>query len=261
MNRDAFWLSPPAQLALAPDEVHVWRASLALSEPEVAALLPLLSADEQQRANAYCRSELRAAFVAARGRLRLLLGRYLRVAPANVQLVYNVHGRPELPAATEGQRLNFNLSHSGSVVLYAFAWQRQVGVDVERPGRRLEFEALASRFFSARETEALRALPESARRAAFFRCWTRKEAFIKATGRGLSYGLSRFDVSVGPDEPARLLRAAWDDPRGWSLCDLPAGPDYAAAIAVEGSDWTLHAWQWSDAPDEPRGPVADRPVR
>ncbi len=261
MNSDAFWLSPPAQPALGPDEVHVWRASLDLSEPQVDALVPLLSDDERQRTDAYCRPELRTAFVAARGRLRLLLGRYLGLAPDQVRFVYNVHGRPELPAESGRVRLNFNLSHSGSVVLYAFAWRRQVGVDVERPGRRLEFEALAGRFFSARETAALRALPDADRRAAFFRCWTRKEAFIKATGRGLSYGLSRFDVTLGPHEPAGLLRAEWDDPGQWSLRDLPTGPDYAAAIAVEGSDWLLRAWQWFDTLAELRGPVADRPQR
>jgi 4'-phosphopantetheinyl transferase len=260
MNRDPFWLSPPSHLALGPDEVHVWRASLELTEAQVDALIPLLAADEQHRADGYCRAELRTAFVAARARLRLLLGQYLRIAPVEVQFVYNVHGRPELSPEMGCERLNFNLSHSGTVVLYAFAWQRQVGVDVERPGRRLEFESIAGRFFSAHETNALTALPESERRAAFFRGWTRKEAFIKATGRGLSYGLGRFDVSLAPHEPARLLRADWDDPRAWTLRDLPAGLGYAAALAVEGGDWTLRAWQWPDASAEQHRPMAGHPM-
>ena len=245
MSSDKDWFAPPAPLALAADEVHVWRAALDVPEAHAAALVPLLSSDEQHRAGDYCREQLRRAFVVARGRLRALLGRYLGMEPGAVPLVYNLHGRPELPAGLHPGRLRFNLSHSGGVVLYAFAWQRQVGVDVEQPGRRIDFESLAGRFFSARESAELAALPADQRRAAFFRCWTRKEAFIKATGRGLSYGLSRFDVSLAPGEPARLLRAESDDPRLWSLCDLRAGPGYAAALAVEGSGWTLRTWQWS----------------
>jgi 4'-phosphopantetheinyl transferase len=209
--------------------------------------MPFLSADEQRRAGNYGRPELQWAFVVARGRLRILLGRYLRLEPVAVRFVYNAHGRPELPAELDGTRLRFNLSHSGNVVLYAFASQRQVGVDVEQSGRRVDFEALAGRFFSPRENDDLAALPAAERRAAFFRCWTRKEAFIKATGRGLSYGLKRFDVSLAPGKPARLLRAESDDPSRWSLDELPVGSGYAAAVAVEGSRWTLRTWQWPEA--------------
>jgi 4'-phosphopantetheinyl transferase len=248
MNSDLDWLSPPPDLVLAADEVHVWRSPLDVPEAHAARLLPLLSADEQRRAGDYCRAQLRQAFVVARGRLRTLLGRYLAVAPGEVRLVYNAHGRPELPPELGQARLRFNLSHSGAVVLYAFTWDRQVGIDVEQPGRRLDFEPLARRFFSSRENHDLAALAECERRAAFFRCWTRKEAFIKATGRGLSYGLSRFDVSLAPGGPARVLRAESDDPRAWSLRDLAVGPDYAAALAVERNDWTLRAWQWPDEP-------------
>jgi 4'-phosphopantetheinyl transferase len=249
MSSDRFWAIPPEEIALASGEVHVWRASLDMPAVEAERLLPLLSADEQRRAGDYARPELRRAFLVARGVLRTLLGRYLGLKADEVRLAYNAHGRPELGPELRGAELRFNLSHSGSVVLYAFTRNREVGIDVERPGRRLEFEPLARRFFSPHEAETLLALPDAERRAAFFRCWTRKEAFIKATGRGLSYGLSRFDVSLGPNEPARLLRAAFDDPSAWSMRDLPAGTDYAAALVVEGHAWTLRAWQWGGAED------------
>lgn len=251
MSSDRFWAPLPHDLTLAREEVHVWRAGLDMAPPDAERLLPLLSADEQRRAEAYCRPELRRAFLVARGLLRTLLARYLATTPDQVNLIYNAHGRPELGPELGQAELNFNLSHSGSVVLYAFARNRQLGVDVERPGRRLDFEPLARRFFSTHEVDDLLALPDSERRAAFFRCWTRKEAFIKATGRGLSYGLGRFDVSLRPDQPARLLRAESDDPSIWSMRDLPAGPGYAAALVVQGSAPPLRAWQWDTADERP----------
>jgi 4'-phosphopantetheinyl transferase len=245
MTNDAFWNPPPPALALAPDEVHVWRSWLDLPESAIAGLLQVLSPDEQRRAAAYCQEKDRRASIVGRAVLRTLLGAYLDLPPDQVEFIYNPHGRPELSAQFAGGRLKFNLSHSGDLVLHAFAWDRQVGIDVERPGRQLQFESIAHRFFSHAENEAFAALPESARREAFFRCWTRKEAFIKATGRGLSYGLGRFDVTLSPDQPPQLLRAEDDAPTNWSLLDLPAAPHYAAALAVEATDWSLRAWQWT----------------
>lgn len=247
MTNDAFWNTPPSDLTLAPDEVHAWRTSLDLPEAAIAELREVLSPDEQRRAAAFRQPKDRRASIVGRALLRTLLGTYLNVPPQAVQFIYNPQGRPELPPELAGGRLKFNLSHSGDLVLHAFAWDRQVGIDVERPGRQLEFESIAHRFFSRAENEAFAALPESERRDAFFRCWTRKEAFIKGTGRGLSYGLGRFDVTLAPAEAARLLRAEDDDPSRWSLCDLPAGSDYAAALAVEGVDWSLRAWEWRGA--------------
>lgn len=242
-SSDPFWNPPPPGLSLAPDEVHAWRASLDRPESELEALEDVLAPDERSRAARFRQAKDRSASIVGRSLLRTLLGRYLGVAPQSLAFVYNAHGRPELPAAPEAGRLRFNLSHSGSLVLLAFARERQVGIDVERPGRPLHFESIAGRFFSAAETAALFALPEPERRAAFFRCWTRKEAFIKGTGHGIAYGLDRFDVTLRPDEPARVLRAERDDAALWSLCDLPAGPGYAAALAVEGGAWSLRAWQ------------------
>jgi 4'-phosphopantetheinyl transferase len=246
MTSDAFWNLPPPELALGPDEVHVWRSRLDLPESAIADLLQVLSLEEQRRAARYYQSKDRRASIVGRGVLRKLLGVYLGIPAQTVEFIYNPHGRPELSAELAGGRLKFNLSHSGELVLHAFAWDRDVGIDVERPGRQLEFEALARRFFSRAENAALSLLPEAERRAAFFRCWTRKEAFIKATGRGLSYGLGRFDVTLAPDQPPRLLRAEYDDPANWSLRDLPAAGDYAAALAVESVGWSLRAWHFTD---------------
>jgi 4'-phosphopantetheinyl transferase len=140
--------------------------------------------------------------------------------------------------------LRFNLSHSGSTALYAVACQREVGIDLERIEPKLA-DDIAEKFFSRNEVATLRSLPSSARLQAFFNCWTRKEAYVKARGAGLQISLRSFDVSLAPDEQAAFLS---EGQFGWSLRALRLDPDYAAAIAVEGKDWQLRLWQWQIAP-------------
>ncbi|MGH2369197.1 MAG: 4'-phosphopantetheinyl transferase family protein, partial [Chloroflexota bacterium] len=147
--------------------------------------------------------------------------------------------------------VRFNVSHSAELAIVAVARGRDVGVDVERLRGDLEVEQLAARYFSTEEAAAIRAAPPAVRHRRFFACWTRKEAFVKARGQGLSLAFDQFTVSVEPDAPAALLRTRWDarEAGRWALRDLAAGGGYAAAIAVEGGGWQLHCWQWpADAP-------------
>jgi 4'-phosphopantetheinyl transferase len=243
---ETVWFPPPADLALPGDEVHVWRASLDLPASHVQDLQHTLAADELNRAARFHFQRDRRHFIVARGLLRAILGRTLGVAPGQLCFCYSPHAKPAL-AITPGQEpVNFNLSHSGGLVLYALTRRRQIGIDLERIRADLEIEPIAARFFSRREYTVLRALPGSVRLEAFFNCWTRKEAYIKARGEGLSLPLDRFDVSLVPGEPATLLSTR-DDPQEatrWSLRALSPGPGYVAALAVEGRGWRLKCWQW-----------------
>ena len=226
--------------------MHVWRAYLNQGEATRRALWDTLADDERERAaRFYFRSD-RESFVVARGALRDILGRYLGVPPARVRFSYTRYGKPVLEGGAGRGALQFNASHSHRVALYAVTRSRPVGVDVELVCERNASRDVAERFFSAREVAALRALPAAARTAAFFNCWTRKEAYIKALGEGLSHPLHAFTVSLAPGSPAALL-ATDGDPAGasrWSLAELSPGPRYAGALAVEGAPPTLRRWRW-----------------
>ena len=242
MLNEAAWPAPPRRPSLDDRSVHVWRAELDVGDTGTARFAATLSADERLRAARFHFARDRDRFTVGRGVLRSLLGGYLGVAPAALAFAYGDHGKPALV----GGGLHFNVSHSAGVALYAVARAREVGVDVE--GHRADFATaeIAERFFSPAERAALRALPVEARCAAFFACWTRKEAYIKARGVGLSLALDAFDVSLAPGEPAALL-ATRDDPGArdrWSLQALDPGPDLAGAVVAEGRDWALSCWRW-----------------
>jgi len=241
---DTVWQLPTAELWLPRDEVHVWRVSL--DQPQrLAELEALLAPDERQRAARLRFKEDRDHFVIARGSLRRLLGKYLNLNPADLDFSYSAYGKPLLDISLSGD-LRFNLSHSHGLALLAFARGRDLGIDVEFVRRDVDAEQIAEHFFSPAEAACLRALPADKKVEAFFNCWTRKEAFVKARGEGLSLPLDQFDVSLAPGEPAALLsRQTAVDISRWSLIDLFAGERYKAALVVEGRDWRLCCWQWT----------------
>jgi 4'-phosphopantetheinyl transferase len=238
------WLDSPARPSLADGEVHVWRSHLERDERTVQSLLELLSPEERARASRYYFQKDRTHSVVARGTLRVVLGRYLDLAPRRLRFTYNLYGKPALSGEVDDGRLRFNVSHSHGLALFAVASGREIGVDVEQV--RADFASLevAERFFSPAEVSGLRALPPDARTSAFFNCWTRKEAYIKARGVGLSHPLDRFTVSLGSDEPISLSA---DDEEGaaahWSLVELLPAEGYRAALAVEGGLALLRCWQ------------------
>jgi 4'-phosphopantetheinyl transferase len=244
------WNSAPAQmLTMELDEAHVWRASLLQSRQETARLRQLLTPDEQSRADRFHFQKDRDHFIVARGILRSLLGRYLEVEPGRLRFEYSSYGKPRLSKEFDGGALRFNLSHSHERVLYAFARGRELGVDIEYLRQDFACEEIARRFFSPREVAAFCSLPVSQRTEAFFHCWTRKEAYVKALGEGLSVPLDEFDVSLLPGEPAALLsnRRRPQEVARWSLQTLDVASVYAAALAVEGHDWQLKYWDWPRA--------------
>ena len=242
------WLSPIPDMELPPDAVHVWRTATEVPESRVAALHGLLAPDERARADRFIFEADRRRYIVARGVLRTLLGRYLRVEPATLVFRYGAHDKPSLAETPGGRDVRFNLSHSYGWALHAFAVGREVGVDVERIRPETDITGVAEYSFSPAEVASLRSVPEGQRREAFFNCWTRKEAFIKAHGEGISLGLSRFDVTLRPGEPAALLRFDQDPAEAarWSMRALDAGAGYKAALAVEGEGWDLKCWHYPD---------------
>lgn len=239
------WFSAPADLQLRIGDVHVWRSRLDQPDYKVKAFNQLLDPDELRRAARFRFERDRSNFVVARGILRSLLSTYLSLPAAEFHFNYGRFGKPELTETAGVASLGFNISHAHQLALFVFAWRRKVGVDVEYMCRNVSHEEVAGSVFSSREIEALRTLPADQRAQGFFNCWTRKEAYIKARGEGVSLPLDQFDVSLNPGEPAALLGTAFDPPDAgrWSLRELCPGPGYAAAIAVEGNDWNLSTWQ------------------
>ncbi|MFN8492894.1 MAG: 4'-phosphopantetheinyl transferase superfamily protein [Caldilineaceae bacterium] len=246
MSITAFsWQPAPDALLLPANEVHVWRMPLDWPAAQVAQLRRYLNSEEQQRADRFHFPQHRAHYTAARAVLRILLGRYLQVAPQAVSFTYNAYGKPALGTADTQPQLHFNVSHSGALALYAFTYNRPVGVDVEQMRANVDFLGLSKQVFSAQEQQLFRMLPPAQIMDAFYNGWTRKEAFIKAKGMGLSLPLEQFDVTMTPGEPARLCATAFDpaDVNRWSMTELAPGEGYKGALVVEGSHWVLQCWQ------------------
>jgi 4'-phosphopantetheinyl transferase len=241
------WLPSPDDLQLPDEEVHVWRARLDLPAAELEQLHRVLSPDEQQKAARFHFEKDRQHYTVGRGFLRTILGRYLTLGPGDLRFSYNSFGKPNLAWNCGNPPLRFNLAHSHGMALFAFNRRRELGIDLEsiRPDRATE--EIAERFFAVAEVAALRSLPLEARVRAFFDCWTRKEAFIKARGMGLSLQLDKFAVTLRPGEDPALLSVADDPdaPRRWSLRNLEPANGYAAALVVEGHDWKLKCFDVS----------------
>jgi 4'-phosphopantetheinyl transferase len=226
-------ISAPTPPTLPAGEIHVWRASLERPRHVVEGMRGLLCDDERRRADEFRFERHRARYTVGRALLRCLLARYLAAEPRELAFDYGEFDKPEL----RGGGPRFNLSHSGSVALYAISDDGEIGIDVELESADLASERIAERFFSPAEVGVLRSLPARLQPRAFLACWTRKEAFIKARGDGLSLALDSFDVTLAPDAPAALLRTAWcgEEPKQWYMRDLSDGQaGYVAAVALRG---------------------------
>jgi 4'-phosphopantetheinyl transferase len=218
------------------DEIHVWHASLDREEKVLGRLESRLSQEEKARADRFHFVNDRNRFVAARGLLRELLGKYLHQAPAGLEFSYGEHGKPSLSGGNTSSGLCFNLSHSAGLVVYAIAKERNLGIDVEHVRPESAGEDIARRYFSAREVSDLQTLPPEVRVEGFFHCWTRKEAYLKATGMGLQIPLGSFAVSLVPEKPAQFLGGV--EPR-WHLAAYHPAEGYVAAVVYDGAPCSL----------------------
>ena len=236
------WTPPPDSLNLESHHVDVWRLSLDLLTDSVKSIESTLSADEAERAARFRFEVDKNRFIVSHGVLRNILGRYLHLDPAELTFSVNQYGKPAL----DNSALEFNLSHSGDFALIAITQGRKIGVDVERIRQGISSHVIAQQYFSKAEVAELQSLPIDQRESAFFICWTRKEAYIKAQGLGLALPLESFDVSLTPGQPA-ILRATRPDEKEaarWTLRSLDVDPNYAGAIAVEGADLDLRLFSY-----------------
>lgn len=243
----AAWRLPRLPLALGVQELHVWRAWVDVPEPRLAKLAETLSLTERERANRFYFERHRKDFIAAHGILRSILGYYLGTVPAHLTFATQPGGKPYLLIPRDMPRIRFNLSHSCGLALLAVALDRDVGVDLERIRALPEALHITERYFTTGERDAIRSLPPREGVDAFFRCWTLKEAYIKARGCGFSLPLNQFEVVFAPGEPACLasLNGSSAEAFLWWVADLDVGSEYAAACAAERQDWVLRLWEWS----------------
>jgi 4'-phosphopantetheinyl transferase len=239
------WVSPPDMCELKLGDVHVWRVALDTAVYQLGSLRELLASDEIRRMQNFHFSRDRDRFGFVRGILRVLLGVYLQIPPKQIEFHYTAYGKPILALGQIDTALNFNVSHSHELALLAFTRGRAIGVDLENIRPEIAREKIAERFFSPQETATLRMLPDHLQPRAFFNCWTRKEAFVKATGDGLSRSLDQFSMSLVPGEPALLLNIQGEpqEHSNWLIQELDAGPDYAAALAVHGPVGQTYCWE------------------
>jgi 4'-phosphopantetheinyl transferase len=232
------WPIGPSPDSFPVNRIDVWRVSLdspsTETEEEKASVL---SSDEIARANRFYFEKDRLHFIRCRAALRRLLGQYLTIPADEVRFQYLTNGKPQLGSDQNPHSLQFNVSHSAGLALIAFGTDHGLGVDIEKIRADVDTAALSERFFSSRERAGLRQLPEELRVSGFFACWTRKEAFLKATGEGLSFPLADFSVSTHPDRGAELeeIKGSVEAGKQWFLIDLTVNEEYRAALALQSN--------------------------
>lgn len=233
-------------MQLPQEATHVWLMTNSLPIEALDAMFGILDEQERQRARRYHFKRDRDRFVASRAAVREVLAGYLACAPDEVEFEFAGHGKPRV-AAKFATSLHFNMSNSGDWTMLALAQGREVGVDIERINRQLADPDIVGHYFSPGEILQLQGLQDNEWLQGFFNCWTRKEAFIKATGEGLSRPLDSFEVSLAGNRPPTLLwvEGCSDPARCWQMTGLPDTPGYASALVVNGMVGELHSFRWS----------------
>jgi 4'-phosphopantetheinyl transferase len=246
-QKNLLWPLPPVQLSLGATDVHVWAANLDLSIETLAYFACTLSEQEQQRAARFHFDKHHNRFIAGRGILRSLLASYLDCAPDEVQFVYGANGKPALAGQFAESRLHFNLAHSENLALIAVTLLGAVGIDVEEIRPVSDADELVERFFSPRENAQFQQLSTEQKDVAFFNLWTRKEAWLKATGEGIGHSLNRVEVTFLPGEAASLLAL----PEGvlskdeWVLRELLPAGGFVGAVALPNVRSSICNFQFS----------------
>jgi len=237
---NSIWTAPPKELALSDNRVDVWLISLIQPGATGGSYTDILSEDEQERAARFKFDRHRWPYIAAHVAVRSILSKYLKSAPARLKFINGTNGKPSLAAEFSAHELQFNLSHSHEMALLGVTRGHEIGVDIEWIKEDYGFDEVAERFFTAKEVADMRALPGHLQRQAFFKCWTSKEAFLKAKGTGLSGKLDEVEITLTDNQRVRI-RA---DVRGWTLSELNPGGGYEAAVVVEGGPLPVHCYRW-----------------
>ncbi|MEQ8187731.1 MAG: 4'-phosphopantetheinyl transferase superfamily protein [Candidatus Eremiobacterota bacterium] len=236
------WYIPKKNIKIENNEVHIWLASLNIDRTFVETLKKILSEDEIKRAEKFYFQKDRNHFIACRGILRNILGFYLNINPGEIKFSYNPYGKPSLNETEK--KLSFNLSNSHGMAIYGITCNRDIGIDIEHIPKDFSWEDIVKNFFSEKEIRSLYQIPTHLQKKAFFNGWTRKEAYIKAKGKGLSIALDSFDVSLTPGKPAELLEVRGEEKSRWFLKEIILDPDYVSAIAVESHNLKFKYWKF-----------------
>ncbi|MCG8583694.1 MAG: 4'-phosphopantetheinyl transferase superfamily protein [Pirellulales bacterium] len=246
------WLPPPGDMRLGADDVHLWMSSIDLSSDVTRALAKWLSRDERGRAERFRHDVHRDRFIAGRAMMRGVLANYVDADPGDIEFEYLAHGKPRFAGAAEG--VEFNLSHSGDVALLAVNAGAAIGVDVERIRELRDMHGLANRFFAPSEAVQIENEREDRRIESFFRCWTRKEAYVKAIGEGITCALDSFEVSIARESPARLVHIDQDETiaADWSMVSIVPAAQYVGALATRKKLGAVHSWLWDAESHAPR---------
>ena len=240
-NSISMWTSSLPSFDLDSGDIHLYLAHLQISPHLESNIMSFLSADEITRSKSFRFLKDRSAYIAARGYLRMLLAKYIDKSPREISLSYTAEGKPFI---SPSKGIHFNLSHSGNRAVLGFSKEGPIGVDIELVKREVNIDLVARHSFSMVEQQKLFSLPSEQQREAFFTCWTRKEAFIKAKGEGMSIPLDEFEVSLVPGEKPELRHAEWDpeEPSRWTFNDLPRIEGYIGAWACGGEIQHIHTY-------------------
>ena len=246
------WHHPPEKPVFQSNQLHIWQINRSQSDKTLDALWEFLSDDEKARAERFRFPRDRNRYIAGRGAMRDILSRYVQHAPQALRFYYGLNGKPYLTTEFNSASLYFNLSHSNELALLGVFPAADIGIDIEFAREKFSGKDIAERYFSEFEISELESLPETHKVAGFFNCWTRKEAFIKALGDGLSRPLSQFDVTLKPEAEAKLLRTEWDteEAKKWVLQDISVAPKYHAAVAVKAKIKAIQLWHWYAMPQK-----------
>ncbi|OCQ99688.1 4'-phosphopantetheinyl transferase [Oscillatoriales cyanobacterium USR001] len=240
------WNTPPQKMILSSNNIHIWRANLHLPIEQIETFFQTLSADEKIRAEKFHFDRHRNFFIAARGILRAILSRYLEIKPHQLRFNYSTRGKPEIAENCGVKNLEFNLSHSEEIAIYGITCASKIGIDIEKIRSIDDAEQIAKRFFAARECSWLSEISPSEKPAAFFRLWTCKEAYLKAIGEGLAFGLDRFEISFSSSESPTIISIQGSDriEIPWFLQQLTPVSGYVGSVAVKVDNPCFHYWQW-----------------
>jgi len=245
MDDNHLWQLYPHDLSLPKNYVHVWRVHLDSSTSQFKTLEHSLSSDEIVRANRFYFQKDRDRFIVARGMLRLILSRYLYIDPGHLRFCYGKYGKPYITTELNDSTLCFNMSHSHEFALYAVTWDRPIGIDVEDVSQKVDVQNISERFFSSTENKILALIPAERKQEAFFRLWTRKEAYLKARGEGLSGQLDQFDTSSFLDLDSNVVTVndGSIDRSRWAVIDLVPHPNFVGAIVMKGFNLNIEFWE------------------
>jgi 4'-phosphopantetheinyl transferase len=246
IDLDLPWCSPPMNVVLENNEAHIWRATLDREESEIESFRKTLSKDEQDKAASFHFQRDKGRFIVSRGILRKILARYINKEPSEIVFSYGAFGKPALPEELGVATIHFNLTHSHGLALYAIFKNQQIGIDVELIRSDFGWESIARRYFSEMEYAALLKLPAHLREERFFSYWTCKEAYVKATGQGLSLPINEIEISLTNSNSAErlCLRGESKQSSHWSLVKLTPATGYVGFLAIERSHAEVKCWNW-----------------